>query len=318
MDRIVFPYRGYPPYPPREIIYPKNKSALELLLDHFMMEERRGENIKNLLHELENNKIPYTRWETPDNNYYRKYFRGRNLEFHASWTDTTLQKWADTRVEHLNDIPQREIRLQVDPAWPLEETRRRIAVAVGGAIRMHPRLRQGLVMWRFGEQALGPASGSGNIALEHALSWLWDGMRRLPYTDGQVATAIGTCVELYRRGVPGSSSTADREIADHAFGASLRVEFGGPDGSYARAYAGREALLGAMRDDLAEIVANEHRDILGEPKRIFQVIFSPQRLFDFDRLCAVFAEQILPWQVLSETGWVAFFSPSRLDAFGLP
>ena len=33
MDRIVFPYTGYPSYPSQDYIYPKEKSALEHLLD---------------------------------------------------------------------------------------------------------------------------------------------------------------------------------------------------------------------------------------------------------------------------------------------
>jgi len=35
MDRILFPYSGYPSYPTREQIYPKNKSPLEQLLSQY-------------------------------------------------------------------------------------------------------------------------------------------------------------------------------------------------------------------------------------------------------------------------------------------
>jgi hypothetical protein len=317
MDQIRFPYRGYPPYPPKEVIYPVNKSSLEILLDHFFMNERLIEGAEFMRQQSKEIGAPFIRFESPPDNYHPQCFKGGVIEVHPSWSDNNRQKWADVTVEHFHELPQREIKLQVDPEWSPEETLRRVEVAAAGAIRVHPRLRETLVNWRFGERALGAVSSKGNSALEQALSWLWDGMRRLPYTDAQVATAVGRCVELYRLGAPANDRTVNRKIADRAFGSSLYVEFGGA-GSYSRAYASREALLRAMPDDLAGFVADEYVDILGDPEHIFHAIFSPQRLFDFDRLCAIFPEQILPWQVLTRTGSAAYFSPSRLSAFGLP
>ena len=36
LDKIIFPYTGYPSYPTRKIVYPSDKSALELLLDQYV------------------------------------------------------------------------------------------------------------------------------------------------------------------------------------------------------------------------------------------------------------------------------------------
>jgi hypothetical protein len=44
----------------------------------------------------------------------------------------------------------------------------------------------------------------------------------------------------------------------------------------------------------------------------------PENLFDFRRLARVFVEQIVPTQVLSRQGSAAFFSPARVNQFGLP
>jgi hypothetical protein len=45
MDKILFPYRGYPAFPPRSVIYPEKKSSLENLLDHFFFNLEREEGL---------------------------------------------------------------------------------------------------------------------------------------------------------------------------------------------------------------------------------------------------------------------------------
>jgi hypothetical protein len=49
-----------------------------------------------------------------------------------------------------------------------------------------------------------------------------------------------------------------------------------------------------------------------------QILRSPSLLFDYDALCDVWAREIIPAQVLLRRGLAAFFSPARLDTFGLP
>lgn len=41
MDRILFPHTGYPSYPTHDYIYPKEKSALELLLHKYIDIEKK-------------------------------------------------------------------------------------------------------------------------------------------------------------------------------------------------------------------------------------------------------------------------------------
>jgi hypothetical protein len=160
---------------------------------------------------------------------------------------------------------------------------------------------------------------AGNKLLQGAIEWLWDGMRRLPYTDAQIATAIGVCVQLATLGLSADNSWEQQlELASEVFGPAIEIEFGGAYGSYSRALAAEKDLRAAMRDDLLELMTEQHQSLSWDAKGILLAVFAPQRLFDFERLCALFVEQIVPWQVLARRGRSVFFAPSRLTTLGLP
>lgn len=319
MGKILFPYRGYPAYPPKDVIYPNKKSALENLLDHFFVEERRREGQIVLLGEL--NKLPRValiRAEVPPDFYNPACFKGGRLEPHLSWDQITLKAWEDAATEPFQTMQRQPIRLSLDPSWSPFERRRRVTTAVAGALRMHSALRRSLVAWDFGDQPLIPHV-AGNNLLQEAIEWLWDGMRRLPYTDAQIATAIGVCIQLASLGLSVDTLWKQQsDIASEAYGPAIEIEFGGLDGSYSRALASEKALRAAMRDDLLELAEAKHQDQFKSAQGILLAVFAPQRLFDFGRLCALFAEQIVPWQVLARRGRTVFFGPSRLETFGNP
>jgi hypothetical protein len=318
MDKILFPYRGYPAYPPKDVIYPNKKSSLENLLDHFFVEERRAKGRKLLLRELEKASIPLFVDDGPSDFYTPKYFKNGRLEPHPSWDRAFMKAWQDAGTEPYQTMQRQPIPLSLDPSWSPIERRRRVTTAVAGALRIHPALRRSLVAWDFGDQLLTPHV-AGNKLLQEGVEWLWDGMRRLPYTDEQIATAIGVCVQLASLGLSIDTSGAQRsEIASEVFGPAIEIEFGSLDGSYSRACATEKGLRAAMRDDLFELAEEKHQDLFHNTEAILVAVFAPQRLFDFERLCTLFAEQIVPWQVLARRGLVVFFTPSRLMTLGLP
>jgi FRG domain-containing protein len=316
MDRIVFPYRGHPPYPPKSVIYPDKKSALENLLDHFFAEERRREGRKLLLSGLKNAAIISD--EGPPDFYSPQYFKTGRLEPDSSWDPSILKSWEDAVSEPFQTMQRHPISLTLEPTWSPLERRRRVTTSVAGALRMHPGLRRSLVEWDFADQSA-TAHDARNKLSREAVQWLWDGMRRLPYTDAQIATAIRLFVQLASLGLTvDTSSGRQSKIATEVFGSSIEIEFGGFDGSYSRAHAGEAALREAMRDDFLALVEDEHRATFQKAETILLAVFAPQRLFDFNRLCALFAEQIVAWQVLARRGRVVFFAPARLRTFGLP
>jgi FRG domain-containing protein len=318
MDKILFPYGGYPAYPPKEVIYPNKKSSLENLLDHFFVEERRARGRQLLLNELKKAAVPLFRDEGPPDFYYPEFFKRGQLEPHPSWELTFLKAWEDAATEPYRTMQRQPIPLSLHPSWSPYERRRRVTIAVAGALRIHPALRRSLVTWDFGDQPIAPHD-AGNKLLQEAVEWLWDGMRRLPYSDAQIATAIGVCVQLASLGLSVDTPAGRQsEIALEVFGRAIEIEFGSPDGSYSRARAAEEGLRAAMRDDLFELVKENSRDSFRDTERVLLAVFAPQRLFDFKRLCSLFAEQLVSWQVLARRGRVVFFAPSRLMTLGLP
>jgi hypothetical protein len=337
MDKILFPYRGYPAYPPRDVIYPDKKSSLENLLDHFFVEERRRDGWRRLLSALETlrrkprlllehlglgpQKVeisPPLELRAPPDRYRAQYFKGGRLEPHSSWDQAILKIWDDSATEPFQTMQRQPMSLSVDPAWSPLDRRRRITTAVAAALRIHPALRRSLVAWDFGAQRLTPHVAAIE-PLREAVQWLWDGMRRLPYTDAQIATAIGVCVQLASLGLSADTERkSTSQIALEVFGPAIEIEFQGGYGSYSRAYTAEKDLRAAMRDDLLQLTEEKHRDRFDTTEEILLAVFAPQRLFDFARLCALFAEQIVPWQVLARRGRVAFFTPSRLIALGNP
>ena len=142
-------------------------------------------------------------------------------------------------------------------------------------------------------------------------------MRRLPYSNAQIATAIGVCIQLASLGLSIETSRKHQlEIASDVFGPVIPIEFGGSDESYSRAFPAEQGLRSAMRDDLLQFADDGHRHLFETIELILYAVFTPQRLFDYSRLCGLFAEQIIPFQVLARRGRVTFFSPSRLNVLG--
>jgi hypothetical protein len=326
MDKILFPYRGYPAFPPRSVIYPDKKSSLENLLDHFFFEEGRpagrsrlppyppvpglaGFSISTdppdwLGLGLDKSSAPGFRLDPPPDRYHPQHFKDGQLEPHSSWDQAILKAWEDSAAEPFQTMQRQPIPLMIDPSWSPLERRRRVTAAVAGALRIYSGLRRSLVDWDFG-------NSDGNGLLVEAVEWLWDGMRRLPYTETQIATAIGVCAQLASLGLSADTEwERQSKIASELFGPAIPIEFGGPDGSYSRAFTAERDLRAAMRDDLLELTEERFRDRFDTTTRILVDVTNPQRLFDFKRLCALFAEQIVSWQVLTRRGRVVFFAPS--------
>lgn len=317
MDRIVFPRGGPPSYPPRDVIYPANKSSLEILLDHFLMSEKMRKGNLLMREMLAEAGVPITVIEAEPGYFSPSVFRDGALEEHPSW-NVDLKAWYDHRAERLEDVGERTVRILLPPDLPGEEVASRLRSSVRNAIGMHKKLRGERVSWSVGPGGVVKGEAT-NERLETALRWTWDGMRALPYDTGQVALAMSTCASLAMQGLrPGLDRGREEAIAESLFGPCLRVQFGAQDGSYAYAWVSRSALREAWREDLPDLIEPSQAHIFDREESVLLSVYAPRRLFRFEGLAALMAAQIVPWQVLTETGDVAFFSPVRFETFGLP
>lgn len=143
----------------------------------------------------------------------------------------------------------------------------------------------------------------------------------MPFTDEEIAVGLGNCLALQlwwsKLGQPRVEEF--ESVAQACFGESQWVEFGASDGSYSRAYAAQNALLACVRRDVSAFLAPAFKDqVEGNIVGMLQGCSDPKKLFDFRLLASLFATQISPVQVLTRGSEAVYFSPARLDSFGLP
>jgi hypothetical protein len=144
---------------------------------------------------------------------------------------------------------------------------------------------------------------------------LWDGLRNLPYSDMDIAEAIGLLAALTISVAEGETSI--EAICSSCLGDVIEVDFGSKDGSGGRSFVSERSLLSAVRKDVGHYLADP--DYQNDISLLLQAIWDPSRLFEFGILACVWAREIAPIQVLKyKDESVVFYSPASVDSFGLP
>lgn len=149
-------------------------------------------------------------------------------------------------------------------------------------------------------------------------------MRALPFTDAELAQAIGTCAGLLAANerVTGDSRERTRAASALMFGGDVievEIAVATQTNAYARAYVSRNDLLGALRDDLwTFFTAAGKTRYAQEPHYLLSEIGIPERLFPFDRFRRLHYCQIVPSQAVWRSDLPLIASPTRVAKFGLP
>jgi hypothetical protein len=315
-DRITFPYSGPLAALPRERIYPKEKSALEILLDQFMMAERLREGTAAIrsMPAMENLVVHQVQSSDVDSEVL-----GRDLPVHPSWSPTALQPWLSDQTERYHEAVRGQVyKLRVDQAMLLD--RSPLRAQIHQILDEGPDLRNSSVRW---DVIAGPPLViSAQPALADALNHLWEGVRRLPYSTEQASYAMAETIVLWHEsnGGAGYAANQGQPAATRCFGDSVEIEFGATDGSYSRAYVSENMLTNAIRSDVPDYLAERWKEtLLAHPASLIQVIRNPRLLFNFSRLADVVVRQVVPFQIVFRRRDVAvFFSPARLRMMGLP
>ncbi|MBI4903378.1 MAG: FRG domain-containing protein [Acidobacteria bacterium] len=311
LDRILFPYTGPVKTVSRQRIYPQEKSALEILLDQFFMNERllAGTPVVQSL--------PWARKMTiEDQGGWSREFVPNGIPLLSSW-QTDLRPWIESSRETYSEVSAGQaimIHAQngSDPLQSGEALRDKI----GSYLAQESSARKRAIAWRIEGDGVLPKRLT---RLDRALRWLWDGIRALPYSDEQIADSVGRCLALWQAGAEERDPTAFENAARVCLGDSMEVEFGASDGAYSRAFVSRTDLLHAVRNDVGTYLnPRVMPQITTNMTGLLQAIQEPSRLFEFAALANVFVRQLAPCQVLyRSTSTAAFFSPARLDRFGL-
>ncbi len=310
VDSIVFPQSGLPSYPSKDDVCPKRKSQLELLLDSFFMADAFSgwhERVRTVFPEAK-----FFHAKAPPNRVEPEFFVGGTLRAMPCWRTKALLAWQAITKEPLRETLLGEIGLRIDLRMEPDVLRKCVAFGVLRALEIDPTLRKKAVRW-----VLLPQKRLQE-KLSRSLDWLWNGMRTLPYSNEDIAEAAGLCFALHRLGFSEADRESAEQIASELLGKSVRVEFGAWEGSFGRGFASMADLRDAVRDDIEKRMNARHRKHAQNIQPLLQMCSSPRRLFKFDRFVHVFGRQVIPTQVLRPEGEASFFSPARLEGFGLP
>jgi hypothetical protein len=184
--------------------------------------------------------------------------------------------------EQHSEVLSLELPLHLELSLTAGEIAHRFSGDAESAMQRDPSLRSHLVRWKVDAaqscSELRPRFSTG-------LQLLWDGLRRLPYADGEVAGALGNWVALYCSHFDEAPEhRGQREAFEGVFGASMRIEFGAVDGSSAIGFASARSLRRALRPDLHEVLADDALHRSADLKFLLQVIVSPRHFCDFNQL----------------------------------
>jgi len=314
LDRIFFPFIGSLSGLDKDKIFPKRKSQLEILLDQYFMNEQLIEGGRNLPESIKK----FTLFIPSSEKYDPEVFIGNNPPSKLdSWSAINLQPWISTKREKFFDATtETSWEIVINLNKDINSIRREVLEYIKLQLDSTPSARNQLINWsiKFFEN-------QPHRTLNTTIQRLWDGLRILPHENDDIAEGIANCIALHLSGLPERIAQIDWEKPTSAcFGETIWIEFGSSDGSYSRAYVSKTKLLSAVRSDIDKyLVPKWKQELTKNITGLLQVIRTPDRLFEFDRLSKLFAQEIVPVQVLMRSEASAiFFSPARLDSFGLP
>lgn len=316
-DRILFPnthlFRGLR----HEDVYPERKSHLEVLLEQYFMTERMIEGQK-ALSSMRRRRVVI---KAPTGGCDPDVFPN-GLPEHPSWSAAALRPWLELRAEQFDKVRTVvSFRVQLQESRSMTDIVRVVARQLLQDLFTLSGVRSKLVNWDVqltGDYDLPPDFSS---RLAPRLARLWDGLRRLPYSDEDLCVGIGMCV-AFAVALSGDFRNPDHQhwerAAHHCLSEPVELEFGAVDKSYSRGYASSAGLATAVRPDILSHVSDRWKNQLaGNIRGILQTSWNPKKTFDFRLLTPLFAREIAPYQVLARDTAV-FYSPARLVALGLP
>lgn len=320
--RILFPYGGPLTSVARCTIYPDHKSHLEVLLAQYFS----AENFASSMRDAEQlfDKVIQVGPEIfvgDDASFLNRTFPPE----HATWTDGTNDAWLCEPDEYLRAPAQMEgCTVHVDT----DATPQAISASVQDWIKARLRgvagIRQRSIDWEVLNQDGGAVTiedecsdlsddeACAQIPCSGIVSQIWEGMRRLPFTDEDVAAAVGNYLAMAVHG--------GYQAMEVMYGPVLGIELTA-GGSRTRAFASVEGLRKCLRSDILDFVVPARRSECADPNECIEVLLSilvvPSRLFAMSEFVSLFARQIIPSQAkIRLEADLILFNPVRVSVFG--
>jgi hypothetical protein len=309
-DRIEFPQNG--PWADDEIeIYPKNKSDLEKLLDQYFFLEGMGgrESAKKLETFTRINYLV----ETPSN----------DVPILASWIAASDTRWIEGAFppENLLELDRRSFAVDAPSHTGIREFRDALLAALQAFLRTQRDVRSCLLDFtnlkspeacRIYERmtVMGAIQFNiDNVPVSAGLTRIWDGMRRLPWSDLEISSALANYAAI----------RCFQDQHDVLFGPCIDVEYTTFDGSYSRSFVSTDSLRRELRADMPDYIDTKSLGLTDAPENIFWHVRDPKRLFEFQSFRKLLADEIIPFEeYIRSTSYPRFYSPARIEKLGLP
>lgn len=321
--RILFPYHG-PSLTslPREAVYPDKKSHLEVLLGQYFYAENFAAAGKAL-----------REFFTPITDTSRKVWRGEVEAFtggllpppHESWGHQYTRSWLEEPDERFPSVLSPEkislrLRAREKPLGAAHRIRDEILdfINEGKSSRHHS------VDWNILDADGHPLTVEDElseplendpcpqISCDTLVSFMWDGMRRLPFSDEQIATSIGNYVVIASGGYSATKQLLGKlNDIDIASG-----------GARTRAFVSEKGILSCIRSDIFDFITPGERKEIEESKMgigygLLSILGEPSRLFEFTGFIDVFAQEVLPTQFLIRLEKdLILFNPIQIEVLG--
>jgi hypothetical protein len=301
-DRIIFPsVEKTEGMIPKEDVYPTQKSDLEILLDQYFMLEQMQEGRKNFDLLTEYSTITKYKIESSVDGIQWECFKPELFFEHSSWDNAQIKNWTELLPEDWTEISKAHLIVLDYPPNIEDPKRLRKLISEQLSIKFSQitGVRKLPLKWKLQNS---PLSKSEEIErVEGAMAMLWDGLRRWPYLDNDIALGLATLVVsgvlIQQNPFSNHDVQIQAIIMDNCLGKAVEVEIALEDSTYSRGYANGDDLLAAVRKDFHETLTEEWRPKIENITQILQIAPSPRHVFDFYALNRLFATQIAPVQV---------------------
>lgn len=309
LDKIIFPHTGYPSYPTKDIVYPLNKSPLELLLDEFFDKKKTKDFFELLTH---NNSIQILTLNTLPNGIYDKAFNNPvELRELPSWNEEYLIDWHKYEIENYHQTSGFFQKLSLAGKSSEVEIKNLITYGITQMLRSQCSLRKKTVQWLIEDT---PLEFDKNEVCR-LLGLVWNGMRLLPFSNEEIGVACGNLIYLHMKKVKDLNHDDQKNVFSELFGQGLLVGFSIKEGNGSSGYVSNKNIFNAMEIKLQSLVVENKKDVVDNPYEFFRIIYNPRLMFDFNKFKTFFAEQIIPTQISQNRSYV-IYNPAKIVLFG--
>ncbi|MGF7072340.1 FRG domain-containing protein [Mucilaginibacter sp. 3215] len=303
-DRIIFPFSE--PYSAIRSghIYPKRKSELEQLLDHYFNMEERIKGAERMRKFAEEINMPVSHIGGLEFDHYFK-----RKQKHTSWRSAEFKTWDLPLMERW--APGNRIRLQLNyvrdlpAAVQLETIRQQLAHV------FRKRKISRITPIKFYLDPIPDIAAKDIKLIQRCCSRAWDGMRNLPFSDAEIIQIISQVV------VAGVTEALTDQVLSFSGEKLLLLEMTNEYGNTSRCQVSPSVIISCFRADLFDILSDEAPRVL-QPEMLLH-INDPYLLFDFHLLLAAFKKEIIHSQLLLQQENehpVIFFTPAQINVLG--